>query len=91
MMKERLSPMFVNPRPITSSYPKAGVVEVSNSQSRIPHELEEAVIQSMELIETAYQSHDGHSEYMGQYLQHGIDTLIEAIYHYYNVPMNTYT
>jgi len=26
MMKERLSPMFVNPRPITSSYPKAGVM-----------------------------------------------------------------
>lgn len=91
MMNERLSPMFVNPRPITSYYPKAGVVEVSKSQSKIPHELEEAVIRSMEIIETAYQSSDGNSEYMGQYLQHGIDTLIEAIYHYYNVPMNTYT
>jgi len=45
----------------------------------------------MESIETTYQNHDGNSEYMGQDLQHGIDTLIEAIYHYYNVPMNTYT
>lgn len=91
MMNERLSPMFVNPRPITSSYPKAGVVEVNNSQSKIPRELEEAVIRSMKSIETTYQNHDGNSEYMGQDLQHGIDTLIEAIYHYYNVPMNTYT
>lgn len=91
MMNERLSPMFVNPRPITSYYPKVGIVYISKSQSKIPSELEEAVIQSMESIETAYQSRDGNSEYMGQDLQHGIDTLIEAIYHYYNVPMNTYT
>ena len=91
MMNERLSPMFVNPRPITSSYPKAGVVEVNNSQSKIPRELEEAVIQSMESIETAYQSRDGHLEHNEQDLQHGIDILIEAIYHHYNVPMNTYT
>lgn len=91
MMNERLSPMFVNPRPIASYYTKAGTVDISKSQSKIPHELKDAVMKSMELIETAYQSHDGHSEYMGQDLQHGIDTLIEAIYHYYNVQMNTYT
>lgn len=91
MMNERLSPMFVNPRPITSYYPKAGIVDISKSQSKIPSELEDAVIRSMEVIETAYQNHDGHSEYMGQDLQHGIDILIEAIYHHYNVPMNTYT
>lgn len=91
MMKERLSPMFVNPRPITSYYTKAGTVEVNKSQSKIPSELEEAVIRSMEAIETAYQSRDGHLEHNEQDLQHGIDILIEAIYHYYNVPMNTYT
>ena len=28
MLKERLSPMFVNPRPIFSYYPKSGTVEV---------------------------------------------------------------
>lgn len=91
MMKERLSPMFVNPRPIASYYTKAGTVDISKSQSKIPSELEETVIRSMEAIETAYQSRDGHLEYNEQDLQHGIDILIEAIYHYYNVPMNTYT
>ena len=46
----------------------------------------------MEAIETAYQSRDGHLEHNNeQDLQHGIDILIEAIYHHYNVPMNTYT
>lgn len=91
MMNERLSPMFVNPRPITSYYPKAGIVDISKSQSKIPSELEEAVIRSMEAIETAYQSRDGHLEHNEQDLQHGIDILIEAIYHHYNFPMNTYT
>lgn len=91
MMNERLSPMFVNPRPITYYYPKVGIVDISKSQSKIPSELEDAVIRSMEVIETAYQSRDGHLEHNEQDLQHGIDILIEAIYHHYNVPMNTYT
>ena len=35
MMKERLSPMFEHPRPITSFYPKSGIVHV-NPQNEHP-------------------------------------------------------
>jgi hypothetical protein len=94
MLKERLSPIFWKPRPITSSYPKSDTVDVSKQQpqdvpqSRIPRELEEAVIRGMEAIETVYRNRGGHLGYSERDLQYGIDYFVEAIYRYYGVPMN---
>ena len=94
MIKERLSPIFEHPRPISSYYPKSGTVQINKTQpqdipqSRIPRELEDAVVHGMEAIERVYQNRGGRLEYREQDLRYGIDYFVEAIYRYYNVPMN---